>query len=111
MENQDIFILNNKAYSNNNALLLEVINKLENIVNDLNSNKQIDLIINQVKNIITAMHNVINENRKNNIEIKEDIKHLHKDMLDKFEKLDKNNISDNYINKTKIYNYGKQEKE
>ena len=46
MENQDIFILNNKAYSNNNDLLLEVINKLENIVNDLNSNMQIDLIIN-----------------------------------------------------------------
>ena len=62
--NQDTFLLNNKVYSNNNNILFDVINKLENIVYDLNNNKQINIIIKQIRNIIIIMNNVINENKK-----------------------------------------------
>ena len=72
--NQDIFILNNKAYSNNNNILFDVVNKLDNIVNDLNNNKKIDIVIKQIKNIITIINNTITENRKNNENIRKEIK-------------------------------------
>ena len=43
---QDIYILNNKAFYYNNDLLYKLINKVEDIANDLND-KQIPLIIKQ----------------------------------------------------------------
>ena len=84
MFNEDILMLNNKAYSNNNDILLEIINKLQNIVNDLNCNKEINNIISQIKNIIIIMNNVINNNKKNTEEIRKDINNLHKDMINQF---------------------------
>ena len=65
MDNQNILILNNKAYSNNNNILFDIINKLNNIVENINNNIQSDIIINQIKNIIIIMNNVINDNKKN----------------------------------------------
>ncbi len=41
---ENIFTLNNKTYSNNNKTLLEIIKKLELIINDINNNKKIDTI-------------------------------------------------------------------
>ena len=74
--NLDTFILNNKAYSNNNNILLDLISKLENILNDLNNNKEISIIIENIKNIIKIIDNVIIENRENYEKIREEINFL-----------------------------------
>ena len=47
---EDSFILNNKVYSNNNNILFEVVNKMENIVNDLSNNSCINKIMEQIRN-------------------------------------------------------------
>ena len=39
------FILNNKIYSNNNNILFEIMNKLENIIKDINNKKNKQSII------------------------------------------------------------------
>ena len=103
--NQDTFILNNKVYSNNNNILLDVINKLENIINDLNNNKQINIIIKQIRNIIIIMNKVVDENKRNNEKIREDIKNLHNDTIEKFQTLNINN--NNCAYETVVYNNGK----
>jgi hypothetical protein len=97
MFNEDILMLNNKAYSNNNNILLDIINKLQNIVNDLYFNKEINNIIYQIKNIIIIMNNVINNNKKNTEEIRKDISKLHKDMINQFNNLKLNNNNSNNI--------------
>ena len=74
--NLDTFILNNKTYSNNNNKLLDLISKLENILNDLNNNKEISIIIENIKNIIKIIDNVIIENRENYEKIREEINFL-----------------------------------
>ena len=62
MDEQNIFnSLNNKIYSNNNNILFDIVNKLENIIKDLNN----DIIIKRIKDIIIIMNNLINDNNKN----------------------------------------------
>ena len=82
--------MNNKALSDNNSILFNIIKQLEEIVNDLYNNKKIDLIINQIKNIIILTNKIINDN-KNSIDlIRKDIDK----MVHKFENIE-NNISNN----------------
>ena len=61
----NINYLNNIAFSNNNNILNDIINKLQNIVTDIYSRKQVDIIVNQLKNIIIIINNIMNENKNN----------------------------------------------
>ena len=53
--------LNNKIYSNNNNLLLGIINDLRNVINNSHEN----LTIKRIGDIIIKMNYIINENKKN----------------------------------------------
>jgi len=91
MEN-DTFNLNNKIYSNNNNILLGIINDLQQIINYSKDNK----IIKRLGDIIIKMNNIINENKKNTELIRKDISIL-------YEKLNKQ------LNDLKINNKNGQE--
>ena len=91
MEN-NLFNLNNKIYSNNNNIMLEIINEL----NQLRNYSQDNLIISKLGNII----NKINENKKNLELIRNDISSLN-------QKFDKLNINNNIINKEIKNNNGR----
>ena len=52
--------LNNKIYSNNNNLLLGIVNDLQQIINNTHDN----LIIKTIGNIINKMNFIINDNKK-----------------------------------------------
>ena len=58
---QNIFNLNNKIYSNDNNILIEIINDLNKLLNYTNDN----LIIKTLENIVNKMNYIINENKKN----------------------------------------------
>ena len=57
---QNMFNLNNKIYSNNNNLLLEIINDLNQVIN----NSKEDLSIKILGNVINKINYIINENKK-----------------------------------------------
>ena len=98
------FILNNKIYSNNNNILFEIMNKLENIIKDINN----DIIIKRIKDIIIIINKLINDNKKNIELIRKDIQDLNNNINNNFKEL-KNNINQNIINyqtKTKKYKNG-----
>ena len=59
--NQDTFNLNGKIYSNNNNLLLGIINDLQQVINNTHDN----LIIKRIGDIINKTNFAINENKKN----------------------------------------------
>jgi len=59
MEN-NLFNLNYKIYSNNNNIMLEIINEL----NQLRNYSQDNLIISKLGNIINKINIIINENKK-----------------------------------------------
>ena len=86
MENQVMFNLNNQIYANNNNLMLEVVNKLENIMNYTND----QIIISRIKDIIIIMNKLIN----NTEQIRKDIAKLNDNMNEKFKNLE-NNINNN----------------
>ena len=52
--------MNNRIYSNNNNLLLGIINDLQQIINNINDN----LIIKRIGDIINKMNFIINDNKK-----------------------------------------------
>ena len=85
--NENIFIINNKVYSNNNNLLLEIVKDLHQIMNYSKDN----LIIKILGNVINKMNYIINENKKNIDLIRKDISSL----LKKFDELKINNIINN----------------
>ena len=58
---KDTFILNNQTYSNNNNILLGIINELQQISNSSHEN----LTIKRISDVIIKMNFIINENRKN----------------------------------------------
>ena len=70
---QNIFNLNNKIYSNNNNILLEIVNELHNLMNYSKDN----IIIKTLGNIINKMNNIINENKKNLELIRNDINKIY----------------------------------
>ena len=53
--------LNNKIYSNNNNLLLGIVNDLQQIINNTHDN----LIIKRIGDIINKMNFIVNDNKKN----------------------------------------------
>ena len=57
---KDTFILNNHTYSNNNNILLEIINELQQISNFSHEN----LTIKRISDVIIKMNFIINENKK-----------------------------------------------
>ena len=57
MENQIRFNINNEIYSNNNNLLLDVVNRLENLLTENN----LQIIIPRIKDIIIIMNKIIND--------------------------------------------------
>ena len=60
---QNIFNLNNKIYSNNNNILIEIINDLNKLMNYSKDN----IIIKTLGNIINKMNYIIEENKQNMI--------------------------------------------
>ena len=81
---QNIFNLNNKIYSNNNNILLEIVNDLLKLIKHSKDN----LIIKTLGNIINKMNHIINENKRNLESIRNDINKL-------IHKLDNLNINTN----------------
>ena len=57
----DLFGLNNKIFSNNNNIMLEIIDEL----NQMKDNSQDNLIISKLGDIINKMNSIIDENKKN----------------------------------------------
>ena len=56
----DLFGLNNKIFSNNNNIMLEIIDEL----NQMKDNSQDNLIISKLGDIINKMNSIIDENKK-----------------------------------------------
>ena len=65
----DLFGLNNKIFSNNNNIMLEIIDEL----NQMKDNSQDNLIISKLDDIINKMNSIIDENKKNLESIRKDI--------------------------------------
>ena len=65
----DLFGLNNKIFSNNNNIMLEIIDEL----NQMKDNSQYNLIILKLGDIINKMNSIIDENKKNLESIRKDI--------------------------------------
>ena len=82
---QNMFNLNNKIYSNNNNLLLEIINDLNRVIN----NSKEDLSIKVLGNVINKINYIINENKKNLELLRNDISKLSQ----KIDNLNINNIN------------------
>ena len=94
-----MFNLNNKIYSNNNNLLLEIVNDINQVIN----NSKEDLNIKILGNVINKINYIINENK--NLELlRNDISSLEKRLNQKFDKL---NINNNIINKEIKYKDGR----
>ena len=85
--NENIFSINNKIYSNNNNILLEIVKDLHQIMNYSKDN----LIIKILGNVINKMNYIINENKKNIDMIRKNISSL----LKKFDELKINNTINN----------------
>ena len=68
--------LNDLIQKNNNNILYNVVQQLQTVISDITSQKNINIIINQIKNIIIIMNKVIAENQKNTEQIRKDIKQL-----------------------------------
>ena len=96
---QNMFNLNNKIYSNNNNLLLEIINDLNQVIN----NSKEDLNIKILGNVINKINYIINENKKNLQLLRNDISSLCNQINKRFDEL-KINIYNNIYN-INIYNY------
>ena len=99
-----MYNFNNKIYSNNNDLLLDIIDDLKTIITITKDNSYIK----RIKDIITKINNIINENKKNTELIINHISLLQNQMnqmLNKFDEIKFNNI--NQINNQTIkYTYG-----
>ena len=66
----NIFNLNDKIHSNNNNILIEIVNDLQQLM----INSKDNLIIKTLGNIINKINYIINENKKNLELINNDIK-------------------------------------
>ena len=82
--------LNNKIYSNNTNLLIEIINDINKVIN----NSKEDLSIKILGNVINKINYIINENKKNLQLTTNDINLMSNQINKRFDKLEIN-----------IYNY------
>ena len=89
--------LNNKICTNNNNILLEIINDLEQIINYNKDN----IFVKRLSDIIIKMNTIVNENKKNTELIRNDISKLYKQMNKQFERLNINKIEIKYNEKSK----------
>ena len=89
----EMLALNNSMYINNNDILFDIVNKLEDIIKDINN----DIIINRIRDIIILMNNLIKDNKKNIELIRKDIEELSNKMMNNFKEL-KNNNNGNIMN-------------
>ena len=80
--------LNNKIYSNNNNLLLGIINDLQNVIKNSHEN----LTIKRIGDIIIKMNYIINENKKNTELIIKHISLLQNQMNKRFDQLQINSF-------------------
>ena len=85
------FILNNQTYSNNNNILLGIINELQQISNSSHEN----LTIKRISDVIIKMNFIINENRKNMGLIMNQFSKLENQISQLSKKFDINNINNN----------------
>ena len=84
-----MFNLNNKIYSNNNNLLIEIINDLNQLMNYYKDNLSIKIL----GNVINKINYIINENKKNLQLLRNDISSLYDKLSQKIDKLEINNIN------------------
>ena len=87
----DILNFNNKIYSNNNNILLQIINDLNQLMYSIHDN----IIIKRIGDIINKMNYIINENKKNFELIRNDITLLYNQMNKRFDELKINNKINN----------------
>ena len=73
---QNMLNMNDKIYTNNNNILMEIVKELQQIINNSNEN----LTIKGLSNIIIQMNNMINDNKKNTQLIINHIKNLQNQM-------------------------------
>ena len=92
----NMYNLNNKIYSSNNNLLLEVINDLQQIIKNTHEN----VIVKRISDIIVKMNFIVNDNKKNNELIINHILSLQNQINKKFDQLNINNNIN--INKQEI---------
>ena len=93
----DILNLNNKTYSNNNNILIEIINDINQLMNSIHDN----IIIKRLGDIINKINYIVNENKKNFELIRNDISLLEKKMNKRFDELKINNTN-NKINNQEL---------
>ena len=86
---KDTFTLNNQTYSNNNNILLGIINELQQISNSSHEN----LTIKRISDIIIKMNFIINENKKTRELIMIQFTKLENQMSQLSKKIDINNIN------------------
>ena len=86
---QNMFNLNNKIYSNNNNLLIEIINDLNQLMNYYKDNLSIKIL----SNVINKINYIINENKKNLQLLRNDISSMCNQINKRFDKLEINNIN------------------
>ena len=73
----DILNFNNKTYSNNNNILLQIINDLNQLMYSINDN----IIIKRISDIINKINYIVNENKKNFQLIRNDITLLYNQII------------------------------
>ena len=96
METGDFTLLKN--YSNNNDYLTKIVSELENIITELNSKKKIEIIIPQIKTLITTVNNIIETNKKDFDTVKNFVENMN---------VPKSLNNDDVVFKTKVYDDGK----
>ena len=96
---QNTFNLNNKIYSYNNNILIEIVNDLHKLMNYSKDN----LIIKTLGNIINRMNYIINENKRNVELIRNDISSLYNKLNKRLDELNNINLNNQEIQ----YNDGK----
>ena len=101
----DMNNLNKQIYSNNNNLLIEIVNDLQQIINNTHDN----LIIKRIGDIINKMNLIINVNKKNTELIINHISSLENRINKQFAQLNINSFNNNQLN-NQVINYSKGER-
>ena len=98
---KDTFTLNNQTYSNNNNILLGIINELQQIANSSHEN----LTIKRISDVIIKMNFIINENKKTRELIMNQFTKLENQISQLSQKLNVNNINNQQELKGKNWRY------
>ena len=93
MEPNEFNNINNKIYTNNNNILLEIINDLQQLINYSKDN----IIIKRLSDSIIKLNDIINENKKNTQLISNHISNLENTIVKEIEQLNNNNHNNKEI--------------